>query len=298
MKRAIRALVFSSVAAVGLVAVTGSGCSSGDRGFPTCQDPTAEAMACSSCVAGECQAQVLAAEEACGDYYSCYEMCACEDAVCLASCRVGAAPQCLGELSTSCEACASQCSPAAYTDAGLLDGGHSADTGVHFGFDTGTADAHLADTIVGFDAGSGDTSTTGLDVAVSCFNSCTTAGDCCGGTPGVDCEHGSCCVTSGENCSIGVGCCNALPCHEGTCCVGPGSSCSASSDCCPVGIELAYTCMNGACCIDTGGSCGSGDICCNGLPCTNGTCCLPAGSSCDPTSGDPGICCSIGGQCQ
>jgi hypothetical protein len=141
----------------------------------------------------------------------------------------------------------------------------------------------------------------GFDASMVCTgNACTSASDCCGGTVGVDCQDGRCCVESGEECLQNAICCGDLPCTGGLCCVGPGASCTASSDCCPVGIELAYQCESGACCIETRGSCGAGDVCCGGLPCTSGSCCLPTGSSCDPTTTFYNCCsgtCSEQGQC-
>ena len=224
----------------------------------------------------------------------------------------GLRPQstCLGSsyVSSNCEAeqiALASCGSDQTTDAGHTtghDGGTHGKDATSPTKDTGGGGTKKDGTPVDYDTGDwlGDTGL-GFDASMVCTgNACTTAGDCCGGTVGVDCQGGICCVESGEECIDKAICCGGLPCTGGLCCVGPGASCSISSDCCPVGIELAYQCESGKCCIETRGSCGAGDVCCGGLPCTGGSCCLPTGSACDPTTTFYNCCsgtCSEQGQC-
>ncbi|HVE85205.1 MAG TPA: hypothetical protein VND93_20275 [Myxococcales bacterium] len=160
------------------------------------------------------------------------------------------------------------------------------------------------------DTGGGG-STSGVCGASNCADpgqSCTVAGDCCGGR---NCINGICststCKATGDTCTSGTECCTTL--CNGTCQAipGQGSACGILGEPCNPDAGAGGGCCSSVC---SGGACSpqftcraSNDVCTSSSQCCSlecnivgdagvGTCVSPSGATSCGVSGDP---CTPGG---
>jgi hypothetical protein len=93
--------------------------------IPTCTNPTANQVACTTCVEQSCVSTVSTALTACAAFYSCFQKCDCSDTACVDTCLSKAPASCTTALGAvaACEksSCASAC------EAPATDAGHAKD---------------------------------------------------------------------------------------------------------------------------------------------------------------------------
>jgi hypothetical protein len=84
-----------------------------------CMDPSAELIACNSCVETTCSAVVVKVAGECSAYANCYAACECSDLQCVASCAPLRTDECDAASSEPCTSCDGVCSAVGREDAGI-----------------------------------------------------------------------------------------------------------------------------------------------------------------------------------
>jgi hypothetical protein len=122
MTRAL--LLLATIASVALACSSsstggGAGPLAAEPSLPMCMNPSAELVACNSCVETTCSSLIAKVATDCSAYASCYAACDCSDLECVASCAPLRTSACDAASSEPCTPCDQACSALGPEDAGL-----------------------------------------------------------------------------------------------------------------------------------------------------------------------------------
>jgi hypothetical protein len=87
--------------------------------LPMCMNPSAELLACNSCVETTCSSLIARVAADCSAYARCYAACRCSDLECVTSCAPLRTGECEAASSEPCTPCDQACSALGSADAGL-----------------------------------------------------------------------------------------------------------------------------------------------------------------------------------